>query len=185
MAAHNVMHVSDVASGSADPMLWERLSADLCKVDPALVLARPQPADMTFAEDLYMAVTEPLSRAIGHWDEQEARQNYRDKVDAREVRMVVFRGDRVGWLQLRQELVIRICQIHLIEDARGSGIGSNLITAILQVAAGMMAPVELSVLPNNPASELYRRLGFMETSRQHDRVNYRWTPPVSSATAEN
>jgi ribosomal protein S18 acetylase RimI-like enzyme len=43
---------------------------------------------------------------------------------------------------------------------RGQGVGSRLLAALLDAAAGRYATVSLNVQTDNPAVRLYRRLGF-------------------------
>lgn len=55
-----------------------------------------------------------------------------------------------------------ICFVNVEERARGRGVGTRLITAALDVLffEKGVELVELSVRPENPAADLYRRLGF-------------------------
>jgi ribosomal protein S18 acetylase RimI-like enzyme len=43
---------------------------------------------------------------------------------------------------------------------RGQGVGSRLLAALLDAAAGRYATVSLNVQADNPAARLYRRFGF-------------------------
>jgi ribosomal protein S18 acetylase RimI-like enzyme len=48
----------------------------------------------------------------------------------------------------------------VLPEYRGRGIGTRLLTRLLQVAANHHSAVSLSVDTDNPALRLYRRLGF-------------------------
>jgi ribosomal protein S18 acetylase RimI-like enzyme len=50
--------------------------------------------------------------------------------------------------------------IALVPEVRGRGIGTALIRALIEDAAGRGAIVTLNVEPFNPACRLYERLGF-------------------------
>jgi ribosomal protein S18 acetylase RimI-like enzyme len=50
--------------------------------------------------------------------------------------------------------------VAVLPEHRGQGIGTRLLTRLLQVAATHFAAVSLSVDADNPALRLYRRLGF-------------------------
>src|SRR5690606_21171985 len=57
---------------------------------------------------------------------------------------------------------LRLMDITLLERERGNGIGSLLLTALLEHVAtrSHWEEVTLHVEPANPAQRLYRRLGF-------------------------
>jgi ribosomal protein S18 acetylase RimI-like enzyme len=50
--------------------------------------------------------------------------------------------------------------VAVLPEFRGQGIGTRLLTRLLQVAANHHSAVSLSVDADNPALQLYRRLGF-------------------------
>lgn len=57
--------------------------------------------------------------------------------------------------------------IAIVPEYRGCGVGTQLLTHLLEDAAGNYHAVSLSVHQNNPAFKLYQRLGFevVTTSR--------------------
>jgi ribosomal protein S18 acetylase RimI-like enzyme len=55
---------------------------------------------------------------------------------------------------------IRIIDVSLLPEHRGSGIGSALIRALQDEAAATGRAVSLHVAMGNPAARLYDRLGF-------------------------
>jgi ribosomal protein S18 acetylase RimI-like enzyme len=80
----------------------------------------------------------------------------------------------------------RIVDILLSPEARGRGIGGDVIAAVARAAAGQgVRDVALSVLANNAgARRLYQRLGFVETGAndahvEMARVLNAKTPPPS------
>jgi ribosomal protein S18 acetylase RimI-like enzyme len=54
----------------------------------------------------------------------------------------------------------QIIQIQILPAFQGLGIGSKLITELIDTAAKSDAKVGLSVIDSNPAKALYERLGF-------------------------
>jgi len=52
--------------------------------------------------------------------------------------------------------------IAVVPEKRGMGVGTALIDALLQYAAGRIKAISLSVDPGNPAIRLYKRFGFKE-----------------------
>ncbi|KYF84216.1 GCN5 family acetyltransferase [Sorangium cellulosum] len=55
--------------------------------------------------------------------------------------------------------------IALLPHHRGRGLGTRLLTSLLEEARNRYPAISLSVSPDNPALRLYRRLGFVEVGR--------------------
>jgi ribosomal protein S18 acetylase RimI-like enzyme len=61
---------------------------------------------------------------------------------------------------------IRIIDIALLPEHRGVGIGTALLSALLDEAAEAGKRLSIHVEVNNPARRLYERLGFVEVEEQ-------------------
>jgi ribosomal protein S18 acetylase RimI-like enzyme len=72
---------------------------------------------------------------------------------------------------------IRLVDIALMPEWRGSGIGSALLHDVLRRAAAAAKPVTIHVEAYNPALRLYKRLGFEEAGTNGVYLLMRWTPP--------
>lgn len=84
-------------------------------------------------------------------------------------RCVVVHDDHV-WLD----------ELAVVPDARGRGIGSWLMREVMDGAATRGLPVRLSALVRNqPALELYERLGFWMTHVEPPRAYLEWFSPIS------
>jgi ribosomal protein S18 acetylase RimI-like enzyme len=66
----------------------------------------------------------------------------------------------VHWTYSAQE--VRIMDLALLPVYRGRGIGSQLIKAVQEKGAEMGKSVSIHVEYNNPALQLYQRLGFQK-----------------------
>ena len=74
-------------------------------------------------------------------------------------------GQDIGRLYVdRRPAEIRIIDIALMPEYRGQGIGSGIMQALLDEAAGSGRSVTIHVEHNNPALSLYQRLGFRHVS---------------------
>lgn len=73
-------------------------------------------------------------------------------------------GDWLGFLSLsadRRALYIR--ELHLVEAARGQGVGAQVLDQVLDMAQTRRLPlVRLTVFKSNRAQRLYRRQGFVQ-----------------------
>lgn len=56
---------------------------------------------------------------------------------------------------------------------RGRGVGTSLLTRLIEAAGGMYEYISLSVSAGNPAMRLYRRLGFEEVGQSGDSITMR------------
>jgi ribosomal protein S18 acetylase RimI-like enzyme len=146
-----------------------RLSEAL--VSQGIALRHETADDVIFLEQLYrsvrweeLAVTSwPDSAKIAFLSQQFALQRHHYLTHYRETAFdVVTRHDvPVGRLYLdRGPVEYRIVDISLLPDARGTGIGTALLEAILAEAMAAGRTVTIHVEKQNPAQRLYRRLGF-------------------------
>lgn len=78
-----------------------------------------------------------------------------------ERRIVERDGEPIGrfWIDEWRDQ-IRIVDIALVAECRGSGIGSQLLHQVIDRAAAAGKPVTIHVEAFNPALRLYQRLGF-------------------------
>ena len=60
--------------------------------------------------------------------------------------------------------------IAVLPDALGQGIGSQLLTQLLAEARALHPGIVLSVRAQNPAKQLYERLGFTVVAEMTNRV---------------
>jgi ribosomal protein S18 acetylase RimI-like enzyme len=82
--------------------------------------------------------------------------------------IIMLDDEPIGRLLIeRSDGEILLTDISLLNAYRGRGIGSQLITNLLDEADRTGAKVSLQVLKDNPAARLYERLGFITTG-EHD-----------------
>jgi ribosomal protein S18 acetylase RimI-like enzyme len=139
---------------------------------PILTAAGPEDSDFRF--HLYLS-TRFEEVSIFGWDEPQqatfmrmqfrARdQSYANAYPAKTVSLVLFDGQRVGAVIVdRSEHEIRLIDIALLPEARGHGIGTALIQALMDESRNAGKPLRLQVAKGNRAAALYSRLGFVKT----------------------
>lgn len=149
----------------------------LTPVALAIDLRKAVPEDYGFAESLYVETMKPLLAELGAWHESGAISNFKQYYQPEEVLIILVGGAEAGWLQISESPNdINLVQIHLKEEFRSRGIGSELIQGIMAQAAGRGKAVWLSVVRNNPALALYERLGFEEAGEKDYKIQMRWEP---------
>ena len=136
---------------------------------------RANQEDYEFAEALYLETMKPNLIELGEWNEREVIANFRRLFKPDEVRIIRADGLDAGWLQTAEgDDTINLVQLHLKEQFRSAGIGSRLIRELLRDAKSRKKSVALSVVRNNPALELYRRLGFKIVSSSGYKIHMLW-----------
>jgi ribosomal protein S18 acetylase RimI-like enzyme len=133
---------------------------------------RPEsPADDPLLLMLY-ATTRERELSLVPWSDEEKlkfvvmqfeaqRSHYRLYYAKCEFLVIELDGNPIGRLYVdRQEADIRLIDIILLPQLRGSGIGTALVQELLDEAAGSSRAVTIHVESYNPALHLYQRLGF-------------------------
>jgi len=78
--------------------------------------------------------------------------------------MILEDGEPIGRLLVARTCEdIRLVDIALLPAMRGGGIGTGLISNLLDEGDSKGLPVRLAVMRGNPAALLYERLGFVTT----------------------
>ena len=143
----------------------------------ALELRPADRDDEPFLFALY-ASTRAEELAIVPWDDAQKdaflrmqfeaqRRHYATYYPAAAHDVVIVDGEPAGRLYVdRREDEIRIVDIALLPAYRGRGIGSALLTPILEEADAGGKTVSIHVEHNNRARRLYERLGFVEVAEQ-------------------
>lgn len=108
------------------------------------------------------------------WDEQRQREFVAEIVEEKAGDVVVVDGADAGvWFLIESETDVLINSIRLLPEFQRRGVGTRLITELLDRS---QKPVRLQVLKVNPARRLYERLGF-ELSGETD-THYKMINPL-------
>jgi GNAT superfamily N-acetyltransferase len=166
---------------NAAPFGWSRAAA-------AGLTFRPiADADLPFLERLYGS-TRVDELALTDWSgAQKAafiamqfkaqHAHYQKHYVGSEFLVIERAGEALGRLYLaRWKSEHRIVDIALLPAHRGSGLGTALLTDLLDEAAAVGKAVTIHVEKFNPAMSLYRRLGFIAAGEEGAYDLMRWTP---------
>ena len=110
-----------------------------------------------YAEDLVLYISDPAARA-------EKLATLRPRWHVEQVRIIVRDGTDIGWLQsVPADDALFVVQFFIEATSRGQGIGTEVLTRIVEEAGANGQDVILDVVKDNRALRLYRRLGFLIT----------------------
>ena len=140
------------------------------------------PEDEAFALELYRSVRGEELALLG-WDQLQQELFLKMQLRARDQsylmyypslddRIIVFNNRPAGRLILsRTAEALRLVDISLLPQYRGTGLGTSLIKDILAEAEATSREVHLQVEKTNPqALRLYKRLGFTVTGENQTHV---------------
>lgn len=144
-------------------------------------------ADLPFLERVYGSTRESELAQTDWSDAQKAQfiafqfraQHQHYTTHYHGARFLVIERDDVpiGRLYLHwREDELRIVDIALLPEARGTGIGGVLLRALMAQAAGQGKGVSIHVERMNPAMRLYQRLGFRRIGEHGIYHLMQWRP---------
>lgn len=169
----------------------ERAKEIVTTAPEGLALRRVEEADLPFLAELYASTrreevaqtpwTDEQKEAFLRWQFENQHAHYQQYYPDCEF-LVVEReagGARepVGRLYVdRWADQIRLVDVALLPEHRGSGLGTALLERLLAEGRERGLPVSIHVEYNNPALRLYRRLGFRHVDSNGIYYLMKWTP---------
>jgi len=101
---------------------------------------------------------------IWGWDETWQRTYFRSRFDPAQNQVIVLGGIDVGVFSVEErEDELFISRLYILPAYQRRGIGTYLLQSVLDRGQALGLPVRLQVLVNNPARQLYERLGFQSS----------------------
>lgn len=136
----------------------------------AIVLRPVTPADNEFCFQLHKAAMGDYVAATWGWDEETQRGFHARAFNPDRWQIITEAGTDIGMFHVDyRPAEIYLARIELHPDHQGKGVGTQLITMLLNEADRRGQDLVLEVLTvNHRAQALYRRLGFQEAARHGD-----------------
>jgi ribosomal protein S18 acetylase RimI-like enzyme len=154
----------------------------------ALALRPITPEDDLFLARVYASTRGDELAPTGWSDEDKAvfcrRQfdaqtaHYRENYPGASFQVIERDGEPVGRLYVaRWKKEIRIVDISLLPEHRGSGIGTKLLRELQEEARSAGKSLTIHVERFNPALRLYQRLGFKQVEDKGVYLLLEWSAP--------
>src|SRR4028118_793867 len=131
-------------------------------MNDAIELRQAIKEDCDFLYGLHCSAMRGYVEAIWGWDaawqQRHFEQNFKPEVN----QIIMLHGQDIGLVSVQQtgnELFISNVQI--LSEHQNKGIGSFIISKVIEQAQQQGRPVTLQVLKVNPARRLYERLDFV------------------------
>jgi ribosomal protein S18 acetylase RimI-like enzyme len=138
-----------------------------------LTLRKVTERDLDFLSKVYASTRYEELKATG-WSQQQMdeflmmqfeaqHQFYKEQFAEASFKIVQSDGQDAGRLYLDyRDDEVRIVDIALLPQFRGTGVGTRLLKNVIQDAIDKDLAVRIHVEKNNPALSLYQRLGFKQ-----------------------
>lgn len=119
--------------------------------------------DLPFLISLHQTMR-PYVEQIWGWDPGKQEEFVKAELARGNAFCVSIAGNRVGMIEMEfKHDHWSVRNLRISPDAQGRGIGTMLLTAVMQTSSEQQMPVSLRVFRTNVrAISLYRRLGFIE-----------------------
>ena len=133
----------------------------------AVALRPAAPADSEFCYQLHKAAMGDYVTAIWGWDDQVQRDFHARAFNPGRWQIITAGGADVGMLDVEYRPAgIYLSRIEILPGHQGRGIGTRLISALIDEARRKGQDLVLDVLTGNTrARALYQRLGMTEVAR--------------------
>ncbi|HUS62170.1 MAG TPA: GNAT family N-acetyltransferase [Acidimicrobiales bacterium] len=125
----------------------------------------------------HAAYRDVVEAQFGSWDEAVQDEFFANDWSGATFEVLAWDSTFCGYVAVESrpdDVHVRELVIH--PDFQGRGIGTAVLTDAMGVARERSVPVHLATFRLNRASDLYRRLGFVEIDRDETHVTFRWTP---------
>jgi ribosomal protein S18 acetylase RimI-like enzyme len=156
-------------------------------IEGRITLRDANPEDVQFLARLYRETRRKEVEAWG-WPEEQMEFFLRMQFDGQRLsykatfpnatdRIVCVGGVAAGRMLVgREPEGVRLIDIALLEEYRNRGIGTGLISQLLEDCEAQSCILRLQVLQGNPAIRLYNNLGFIQSGADAMYIQMEWIP---------
>ncbi len=142
---------------------------------PVYSLRQATNDDYTFLYLLHVAAMREYVEATWGWQEEWQQEYFARKFDPHNRQIIRIDGQDAGVIVIEPRIEeLYIALIEILPAFQRRGVGTAIVRQLINTADSDGLPVSLHVLKtNNPARQLYERLGFI--SVQDEGIRYKMT----------
>lgn len=148
------------------------------EMEPIITKRPATDADTEFAKNVHhTAYHDVIVRQFGSFDEKMQDDFFFKTWKPETHEIIISDGVDAGYFSIESfSDHIFAHELVLLPEFQGKGIGSKLLKEVLRKAKTNNIPVQLQVLKENSAQDLYRRLGFKETGSNATHIQMEFNP---------
>jgi ribosomal protein S18 acetylase RimI-like enzyme len=147
---------------------------------PDFSLRPATPDDYDFLYDLNRSALGEYVAQVSGWDEEWEQQNFRERFDPDRRQIIRIDGEDAGAFGFYADGDhVLLDYLAILPEYQRRGIGSRLISSVVEEARKLGKPVRVQVLKTNPATQLYKRLGFDIVEEAERHFIMKWSPEQS------
>ena len=134
--------------------------------------------DFDFLYQLHVAAMREYVEATWGWQEEWQQEYFTRKFDPHNRQIIRIDGQDAGVIAVEPRIEdLYIALIEILPPFQRRGVGTAIVRQLINTAFSDGLPVSLHVLKtNNPARQLYERLGFVVV--QDEGIRYKMTRPL-------
>jgi len=124
-----------------------------------------KPAAMGHYDFIYhvkkLTLKEHIEKIWG-WDEEYQQNDFRECFIPEKNKIIVSENEDIGYLEINEEdNIVYIVELEILPEYQGRGIGSSIISDIVEYAGASQKRVRIGCFKiNRGAKRVYERLGF-------------------------
>lgn len=130
-------------------------------------------SDINYCEKTHHEGMKPYCEPLWGWDENFQHERFKRLWTPQRIKLIILNSSEVGYLETESKgKVIKIVNVFVNSNLRNQGIGSQVVNEFINSCKGCFNSITLNVLHNNPAKNLYERVGFKFVSKKDQLLVY-------------
>lgn len=147
--------------------------------EPVLSRRSALPTDTEFARRVHhSAYHDVIVRQFGSWDEKRQNAFFENDWSDGETFQILLSDDVPCGYYKGEDFTDRIVpyELVLLPEFQGKGIGTKILSEVIERAVSRNVPVKIRALRENRALNLYRKLGFRDVSSDDTHIELEFDP---------
>lgn len=127
-------------------------------------IRRARATDTEFARAVYFETMRDRIEPLFGWDQRHQEASFAGWFDFQQAAIIVADERDIGWMQTRDGAdEVFLGSLYVIPEMQRRGIGTRVLRELIDQSHRSSRALTLAVMKNNPAIQLYERLGFRVT----------------------